>query len=240
MTFDVAADAYDRFMGRYSGSLAPQLADLAGVRAGQRALDVGCGPGALTTELVGRLGAERSGRRGSLGAVRRGRPLAPPRRRGGAGRGRGPALRGRRLRRVARAARRVLHERSGRPGSPRCGGSRARAGSSRPACGISRGARRRCRPSGARWLELDPGARDESGDGRRARGAPRGPARGGGARRRRRRRALAARRARALRGVVGPVHLGRRAGGGPPGRTRRRRRAPSCANVAACSWATGR
>lgn len=58
MTFDVAADAYDRFMGRYSRSLAPQLADLAGVRAGQRALDVGCGPGALTTELVGRLGAE--------------------------------------------------------------------------------------------------------------------------------------------------------------------------------------
>src|SRR6187401_2420752 len=44
-------------MGRYSRLLAPQFADLAGVRAGQRALDVGCGPGALTTELVGRLGA---------------------------------------------------------------------------------------------------------------------------------------------------------------------------------------
>jgi SAM-dependent methyltransferase len=58
VTFDVAADAYDRFMGRYSRSLAPQLADLAGVRAGQRALDVGCGPGALTSELVGRLGAD--------------------------------------------------------------------------------------------------------------------------------------------------------------------------------------
>jgi SAM-dependent methyltransferase len=55
--FDVEADAYDRFMGRYSRLLAPQLADLAGVRAGQRALDVGCGPGALTSELVGRLGA---------------------------------------------------------------------------------------------------------------------------------------------------------------------------------------
>ena len=58
MTFDVAADAYDRFMGRYSVHLAPQLADLAGIQAGQRVLDVGCGPGALSTELVGRLGAE--------------------------------------------------------------------------------------------------------------------------------------------------------------------------------------
>jgi SAM-dependent methyltransferase len=54
--FEVAADSYDRFMGRYSVLLSPQLADLAGVRAGQRALDVGCGPGALTAELVGRLG----------------------------------------------------------------------------------------------------------------------------------------------------------------------------------------
>src|SRR6476659_829541 len=44
-------------MGRYSQPLAPQLADLASVQAGQRALDVGCGPGALTSELVARLGA---------------------------------------------------------------------------------------------------------------------------------------------------------------------------------------
>jgi ubiquinone/menaquinone biosynthesis C-methylase UbiE len=58
VTFDVAADAYDRFMGRYSRALSPQLADFAGVRGGQRVVDVGCGPGALTSELVARVGAQ--------------------------------------------------------------------------------------------------------------------------------------------------------------------------------------
>jgi SAM-dependent methyltransferase len=57
MAFVVAADSYDRFMGRYSVPLAPALADFAGVRDGWRVLDVGCGPGALTAELVQRLGA---------------------------------------------------------------------------------------------------------------------------------------------------------------------------------------
>jgi SAM-dependent methyltransferase len=56
VSFDVAADAYDRYMGRYSRLLSPQLADFAGVRSGQRVLDVGCGPGALTAELVARVG----------------------------------------------------------------------------------------------------------------------------------------------------------------------------------------
>lgn len=56
MSFRVGADAYDLFMGRYSVPLAPLFADLAAVAAGQRVVDVGCGPGALTTELVRRVG----------------------------------------------------------------------------------------------------------------------------------------------------------------------------------------
>jgi SAM-dependent methyltransferase len=59
MSFEVSADAYLRFMGRYSEPLAVQFASLAGIQAGQRVLDVGCGPGALTTELVRRTGADR-------------------------------------------------------------------------------------------------------------------------------------------------------------------------------------
>ncbi|GAB3590817.1 class I SAM-dependent methyltransferase [Angustibacter peucedani] len=57
MSFEVAAGAYGRFMGRYSEPLADQFVELAGVQAGQRVLDVGCGPGALTARLVGRVGA---------------------------------------------------------------------------------------------------------------------------------------------------------------------------------------
>ncbi|HET7182992.1 MAG TPA: methyltransferase domain-containing protein [Candidatus Limnocylindrales bacterium] len=57
MTFNVAASAYDAFMGRFSRLLSPQMVDLAGLTAGQQALDVGCGPGALTSVLVERLGA---------------------------------------------------------------------------------------------------------------------------------------------------------------------------------------
>ena len=58
MTFNVAADAYDSFMGRFSVQLSAQLADLAGIERGQRVIDVGSGPGALTTELVRRLGPD--------------------------------------------------------------------------------------------------------------------------------------------------------------------------------------
>ncbi len=56
MSFDVSAGAYLRFMGKYSEPLAVQFAELAGIGAGLRVLDVGCGPGALTAELVRRLG----------------------------------------------------------------------------------------------------------------------------------------------------------------------------------------
>jgi SAM-dependent methyltransferase len=56
--FDVAAEAYDDFMGRYSRLLSPQMADLAGVHGGQRVIDVGCGPGALIAELVRRVGPD--------------------------------------------------------------------------------------------------------------------------------------------------------------------------------------
>src|ERR1700722_17050920 len=47
-----------RFMGQYSEPLAVLFADLAGIRRGQRVLDVGCGPGALTAQLVSRTGAD--------------------------------------------------------------------------------------------------------------------------------------------------------------------------------------
>jgi len=58
VAFDVAAEAYASFMGRYADPLAGQFLELAGVREGQRALDVGCGPGTLTVGLVERLGAD--------------------------------------------------------------------------------------------------------------------------------------------------------------------------------------
>ena len=59
MTFAGAAVDYDRFMGRYSASLAVALTDFAGILSGQQVLDVGCGPGALTATLVTRVGADR-------------------------------------------------------------------------------------------------------------------------------------------------------------------------------------
>ncbi|MEO6349361.1 MAG: class I SAM-dependent methyltransferase [Candidatus Limnocylindrales bacterium] len=57
--FKVDADTYDRFIGRYAPALAHVLVKAAGLSPGDRALDVGCGPGALTTELVGLLGVDQ-------------------------------------------------------------------------------------------------------------------------------------------------------------------------------------
>jgi SAM-dependent methyltransferase len=57
VSFDVPAAAYARFMGRYSMPLAAQFVRLLGPQPGQRALDVGCGPGVLTALLVERLGS---------------------------------------------------------------------------------------------------------------------------------------------------------------------------------------
>lgn len=64
-SFRASGTAYDQFMGRYSRALAPLFADAAGVgRCGSgaaapvtSAIDIGCGPGALTEVLIGRLGA---------------------------------------------------------------------------------------------------------------------------------------------------------------------------------------
>ena len=58
VTFAVGAAEYDRFMGRYSVPLARVFAEFTGVGSGVPVLDVGCGAGALTGELIARLGAD--------------------------------------------------------------------------------------------------------------------------------------------------------------------------------------
>lgn len=50
---------YDRHVGRYGARLAAELIAVAHVAPGQRALDVGCGLGALTVELAGLVGEAR-------------------------------------------------------------------------------------------------------------------------------------------------------------------------------------
>ena len=55
-TFHAPADVYDRHVGRYTPQLAAAFVEFVGVTPGLRALDVGCGPGALTSVLAQRLG----------------------------------------------------------------------------------------------------------------------------------------------------------------------------------------
>jgi SAM-dependent methyltransferase len=57
VSFDVSPEAYARFMGRYAEPLAAVFTAFAGVGSGDRVLDVGCGPGALTAHLLS-IGAE--------------------------------------------------------------------------------------------------------------------------------------------------------------------------------------
>jgi ubiquinone/menaquinone biosynthesis C-methylase UbiE len=56
--FGSPAEAYDRHVGRYGSQLAAGLIGAATIRPGQRVLDVGCGPGPLTSALANLLGAE--------------------------------------------------------------------------------------------------------------------------------------------------------------------------------------
>ncbi|MDP9778531.1 SAM-dependent methyltransferase [Nakamurella flavida] len=59
MGFEVAAEAYGMFMGRYSEPLADGLVDLLPTTVTRPVLDVGCGPGAMTSRLVDRWGTGR-------------------------------------------------------------------------------------------------------------------------------------------------------------------------------------
>ncbi|WP_394552537.1 class I SAM-dependent methyltransferase [Agromyces sp. MMS24-JH15] len=57
MSFDVEAEAYGRFMGRYSEPLAAAFADVVAPEPGWRALDVGAGTGAVAALLSETLGS---------------------------------------------------------------------------------------------------------------------------------------------------------------------------------------
>lgn len=57
-SFFESTRAYDRFMGGYSRQLAAEFVRTVPLQPGDQVLDIGCGPGALTNELVSAVGAE--------------------------------------------------------------------------------------------------------------------------------------------------------------------------------------
>ena len=182
--------------------------------SGQRVLDVGCGPGALTAELVRRLGPA------SVTAVDPSEPFVAaarerhPEVRRRARVGRGPPVPRRHLRRSARPARRALHDgsrrrpprdgarhsREGRRGCLRLGSRRGRTG---PTLRVLGGCDARSIP-GARTSPRSPGhVRDTSRSSSTLRASD--DVEEGSHHRERR--------APDLRGVVGALHARRRAGG---------------------------
>lgn len=56
--FFASAAAYDQFMGRYARPLAQEFVKTIPLQPGDHVLDIGCGPGALTAELVSAVGAD--------------------------------------------------------------------------------------------------------------------------------------------------------------------------------------
>ena len=53
-----SSEAYDQYVGRYGAALSHAHVTAAGVQPGHTALDVGCGPGALTQRLAEAIGGE--------------------------------------------------------------------------------------------------------------------------------------------------------------------------------------
>ena len=172
MSFDVAAEAYDRFMGRYSMPLAPQLADLAGIPRGPAGPRRRLRPGRPDPRARRAARARRRRRGRPVRAVRRGGARPPARRRRAPGDGGGPALRRRVVRRRPGPARRPLHDRPG--------GRAARDGPGHPAGrrrrGLRLGSRRRRRAAGA-VLARGPRARSRRRRRVTAGRRPRGPSR---------------------------------------------------------------
>ena len=191
----------------------PLFADLVEVPDGGRVLDVGCGPGVLTAELVERYGADRVDAIDPLRAFVDGSPGPAARRRRAAGQRGVAPLRRRHLRRRARPARRPLHE---RPGG-RAGGDGARHPAGWASGRVRVGPRRRARPavaaSGRPSASLDPVRHERVVlAGRPGRATWPAAVRRGRARRRRGRRAVGDDRADVVRGLVGAVRGARRVG----------------------------